>query len=126
MARKRTPQPVAEVTGQAAARPGRYAKRLAPHSDPLGPPPEWFRADQIEAWQELSESWPWLRKSDRCLVMIGAILLARITGKGADAGVASMNQFRMICSACGGTPTDRSRVSAPDHDGDDPANEFIN
>ena len=125
MARKRTPPEVAEVTGQAAARPGRYSKRRAPHSDPLGPAPEWFKADQTEAWQELAESWPWLRKSDRCLVMIGAILLARITGEG-DAGIAAMNQFRMICSACGGTPADRSKVSAPEEIDDSPASEFIN
>ncbi len=127
MARKRTPKDVADITGQTAARPGRYAARKEPSTRPLGDAPDWMRPDQREAFDELKASWPWLQESDRCLIIIGAKLLAAIRADADDKmGVARINQFRLIIAACGGTPTDRSRVSMPTDDVEDPADKFLN
>ena len=54
-------------------------------------------------------------------------LLAAIRADADDKmGVARINQFRLIIAACGGTPTDRSRVSMLTDDAEDPADKFLN
>jgi len=126
MPRKRTPIEKAKVTGQADRRPGRYGSRREPRSAPLGSAPAWMNAGQRKAWDSLKASWFYLTEKDRHHVMIGAVILAEIVEKHGDVSVSKLNQFRMICAACGGNPADGSKVNFPDEQDNDPAAKYIN
>ena len=40
--------------------------------------------------------------------------------------MAAFAQMRLLLSSMGGTPVDRTKVSAPDDEAEDPADEFLN
>lgn len=68
---------------------------------------------------------PWLARSDRTLVEVASKLRARMMTD-PEMGVNALAQLRLCLSAMGGTPADRSKVSAPDDEDEDPAAEFLN
>lgn len=125
MPRPRTPKALAEVTGADKLHPGRHAGRKEPKSRPLGLPPKRLSEIEREAWVELADEMPWLVHSDRTGVEIAAKLKARLMTD-PDMGVNALAQLRMCLSAMGGFPADRSKVSAPDDEDEDPAAEFLN
>ena len=125
MPRPRTPKALAEVTGADALHPGRHTARKEPKVSPLGKPPKRLTEVEAEAWNELAEDMPWLARSDRTGVEIAAKLKARLVTD-PEMGVNALAQLRMCLSAMGGFPADRSKVTAPDDEDDDPLAEFIN
>lgn len=123
MPAKRLPAAVAKVTGAAAKNPQRYAGRADPAVQPLGAPPDRLTDAQAAIWHELAGAFPWLARSDRHLVRLAVDLQTMIdTG---TAPIAAYAQMRLVLQSMGGTPTDRSRVTAPDDESDDPAQEFL-
>jgi hypothetical protein len=123
MPAKRLPNKLAEITGAATKNPQRYAGRANPPTKPLGAPLATFTAEQAAIWATFANDFPWLARSDRQLVRLAVDLELRI-----DAGTAPVStyaQMRLVLQSMGGTPCDRSRVSAPDDESDDPADEFL-
>ena len=123
--RPRLPQAVAKITGAVAKNAGRFADRKEPKVKSLGPAPKRFTPDQVEIWNEFNEDMPWLGRSDRRVVGL-AVMLQSVIDTDPECPVAVFAQMRMLLSSMGGTPVDRSKVQAPDEEGQDPADEFIN
>lgn len=122
--RPRLPQEVAKVTGAVAKNAGRFTDRATPKVKSLGPAPKSYDDAQREIWDEFNSDFPWLGRSDRHLVKIAVELQTMIdTGQ---APVAVYAQMRLVLSSMGGTPVDRTKVSAPDEEDENPADEFLN
>ena len=125
MAKPRLPQEVAKITGAVAKNAGRFRGRATPKVKSLGLPPKRFSVAQAEIWNEFNEDMPWLGRSDRRVVGL-AVMLQSVIDSDPECPVAVFAQMRMLLSAMGGTPVDRSKVAAPDEEPDDPADEFLN
>jgi len=125
MPNPRLPAHIARVTGADTRSPGRYAGRADPMVRPLGRPPNRFTATQKQIWDDFGADFPWLGRSDRCLVEIATYLLDQARTLGAEAPIALYAQTRMILGQMGGTPVDRSKVIAPEEDEVDPTDEFL-
>lgn len=125
MARNRLPQDVAEITGATAKNAGRFSGRSTPKVRSLGPAPKRFNDDQKAIWDEFNSDFPWLGRSDRRVVELATRLQHEID-TGEQVPIAVYAQMRMLLSAMGGTPVDRSRVDAPEEETEDPADEFLN
>ena len=125
MARPRLPVEVASVTGADKRSPGRFKGRVEPVVKSLGPAPKTFDDAQVEIWNEFNADFPWLGRSDRRLVGL-AVRLQTMIDVNPECPVAVIAQMRMLLSAMGGTPVDRSKVSAQDEESTDPADAFIN
>ena len=125
MAKPRLPSAVADATGAAARNPKRFANRKPIKSAPLGKAPRHFTVGQIEAWDLFADEMPWLTKGDRMVVEVAARLRDGMKVN-PDFPIAGYAQLRMCLSSMGGTPADRSKVSAPDDEDQDPADKFFN
>ena len=125
MSAPRLPQNVAKTTGAAVKNAGRFAGRKSPKVKSLGIAPKRFNKAQTEIWDEFNADFPWLGRSDRRTVELATLLQFEIqTAPEIMIGVYA--QMRMLLSAMGGTPVDRSKISAPDDDEKDPSDEFLN
>lgn len=124
MARPRLPAEVAATTGADKRSPGRFKDRPKPKSVPLGAPPAKFNAHQKAAWRAFADEMPWLNKSDRTVVQVASRLRAAMEND-PQFPMAGFAQLRMCLSAMGGTPADRTKVSAPDEKDDDPLDQFM-
>lgn len=123
--RPRLPTAVAKVTGAEAKNAGRFAKRAAPKVKSLGPCPKKFDADQAKLWEEFNESFPWLGRPDRYIVGLAVMLQTQIDAAGKEATPPMYAQMRLLLSSLGGTPVDRSKVTAPDEENEDPLDQFM-
>ncbi len=124
--RPRLPQEVAKITGAVAKNAGRFEGRSAPRVKSLGPAPKRFTDLQRELWDEFNADFPWLGRSDRALVESAVVMRALLQELGSDAPIALHAQMRLCLSSMGGTPVDRTKVSAPEEEPEDPADEFLN
>lgn len=124
--RKRIPQEVAKITGAIAKNAGRFADRASPKVKSLGPAPQRFDKSQREIWDEFNADFPWLGRSDRRHVGLAVVLQSQIDAAGMEATPAMIAQMRLLLGGMGGSPVDRSKVSAPDDDETDPTDEFLN
>lgn len=125
MARPRLPAAVAAATGADKRSPGRFKDRATPKHKPLGAPPRGFDAHQKAAWASFVDEMPWLSRSDRMIVELASRLRSAMEND-PQFPMAGFAQLRMCLSSMGGTPADRTKVSAPDDDDQDPADEFLN
>lgn len=126
MPRPRTPKAVADATGAAGKNPQRFRDRKDPKVASLGGAPDWMVCGhELSAWEGFKREMPWLAESDRTLVEVAARLRGRMI-KDPEMGVNALAQLRLCLQAMGGTPSDRSKVGAPDEDRDDPADQFFN
>lgn len=121
----RLPADVATITGADKRSPGRFEGRSTPKVKSLGPAPKRFTDSQTKIWNELNDDFPWLGRSDRRVVGLAVLLQHRIDTE-QDVPVGVFAQMRMLLSAMGGTPVDRSKVTAPDDKPYDPTDEFLN
>lgn len=124
MARPRLPAAVAKTTGADKRSPGRFKDRSKPKHKPIGAPPRSFDVHQKAAWVAFVDEMPWLSKSDRTVVQVASRLRAAMEND-PQFPMAGFAQLRMCISAMGGTPADRTKVSAPDEEDEDPADEFL-
>ncbi|WP_425408091.1 hypothetical protein [Hyphococcus sp.] len=108
MARKRTPQQIAFVTGRTITNPGRFKGRSNIVGPALGPPYENMPSVEKEVWHEFRENFPWLRRSDRQMTKIACNLVA---GQRSPEGlpVAGLTILRRILNSFGGSPTSEVR-----------------
>lgn len=124
MPRYRTPPAVARVTGADRLHPGRHAQRVEVATGPLGEPPQSLNEAERKAWVEYADAMPWLGRADRTLVRLASRLTVKIGEP--DCPLGAYTQLRLCLASMGGTPVDRSRVSAHPDVSDDPADEFFN
>lgn len=124
MPRPRLTPEQARVMGADKRSPGRFKDRADPSTEPLGSPPQGLSAPVKEAWLELASDIPWLCRSDRHLLKLTAELA--VATRRPDAPIAAYAQLRLCLSSLAATPTDRSKVSIPDDENEDPAAEFFN
>lgn len=123
--RPRLPQEVASITGAVAKNAGRFKDRANPKVRSLGPAPKKYCEARAEIWDEFNEDFPWLGRSDRRLVGLAVELQYQIDTE-PEVPVAVYAQMRLLLSSMGGTPVDRSKISAPEEETKDPADEFLN
>lgn len=119
----RLPAVKAQVTGAAIKDPQRHRPRKEPKTTPLGEASKFLDDHGIQAWEGFKRELPWLAESDRALVEIASQVRGRLLA-GEDVGVTALSMLQSILSKMGGSPADRSRVSAPD--GDEEPDEFFN
>ncbi len=124
MARPRLPQVKAEVSGATVVNAGRFKDRKVPKGTrPLGQPYAKMTPEQCEAWEQFRGELPWLNSSHRALLRLACILTVRLDE--ADVGVNQIQTLSAILSKLGATPTDETKVSAPDDEDSDPADKFF-
>lgn len=130
MPRPRTPLKKAKITGQATKHAEVFSKRKEPKSSLLGEPSLYMHEvknseNQLKAWAAFKKEIPWLNESDRALVEIACNLRARMF-TGEDVGVQAIAALRQCISSMGGTPSDLSRVSAPESNEESNADKYFN
>lgn len=131
MARQRTPNAKAAVTGADKKNKGRFEERIEPVVDAdLGEPFSWLSDNAKQAWRELSDEIPWLNKSHRGVLSVAAKIRGRMMGDVAngetDVGVQAMNLYRQCLGSMGATPADASKAGAkPDGEKTDPADAYF-
>lgn len=116
---------MAKVTGAVAKNAGRFEGRSTPKVRSLGPAPKRFSDAEREIWNEFNADFPWLGRSDRRVVGL-AVKLQHMIDTDPECPIAVYAQVRMLLSAMGGTPVDRSKVATPEDEASDPADEFLN
>ncbi len=125
MARPRLPKAKAEVSGAALINAGRFKDRISPRGTrALGEPYKAMSDGQKEAWEEFRAELPWLNSSHRALVQIACVLRARIN-EDPEMGVNALATYSAVLSKLAATPVDETKVSVPDGDEADPADEFF-
>jgi hypothetical protein len=124
MPNPRTPVAKAKATGAAVSHPGRHRTRSDPKTRPLGKASPFLDEKQAEVWEAFKHELPWLTEADRTLVEVACNLRARLWTD-PETGVQALAQLRMCVAAMGGTPADRSKVSVPDEEQDDPEARFF-
>ena len=126
MARNRTPQSKAEVSGASLTHPARFADRKAPkRTRPIGEPYANMTEAQKECWRELAGEMPWLHSAHRTLLRLACYHAARLDTD-ADFGVSATQALSSILSKLGATPVDETKVvHGGDGDDEDPAEAFF-
>ena len=120
MANHRTPVGKAELTGSLANHPGRFRDRVEPKPEPLGNPPDYLSESAQLAWFAFASEWPWLVRSDGAALVPLCMLRAAIEVM--DETRLNPNlirEYRILIGAFGGTPTTKTKISAPSKDDDE-------
>jgi hypothetical protein len=101
-------------------RPGKVIKS----THPLGEAPDYFRPDELLVWAELQRNAPAsvLTKADRHIVETTCLLLAKMRRRHITA--AEIGRLMSCLSCMGLTPSDRSKITAPEAMPDNPFAEF--
>lgn len=126
MARNRTPQAKAEVSGAALTHPGRFKDRAAPkRTRPVGDPYANMTEAQKTCWREFVEDMPWLHSAHRTLLRLACYHAARLDTD-EEFGVSATQALSSILSKLGATPVDETKVTHGGGDDDeDPAEAFF-
>ena len=125
MANHRTPTEKANATGAAKNHPARFRGRAAPPNKRLGRPSRHLSGNAVVAWEAFLAEIPWLMEGDRAVVEMAAIMRGKLLD-GEDIGVTAIGLYRQMIKDMGGTPVDRTRITAPDEgDQGDPAAAYL-
>jgi hypothetical protein len=125
MARNRTPQGKAEVSGRTTINPGRFeGRRTPPGKRPLGEPYLRMTDAQKEVWEECRAEMPWLHSAHRLLLRQACVLAARMDTD-PEFGVSATQALSSILSKLGATPVDETKVMHGDGEDEDPADQFF-
>lgn len=113
MSRPRTPTKVLEMRGAFQRNPKRRKEREhEPQvTAPLGKPPDCLNEAQRARWEEIAKWCTWLMQPDRLLVELIAREWVRVRDNAADA---DQKLLLAAMARLGLTPTDRSKIYAPD------------
>jgi len=125
MARSRTPNDKAAVSGADRIHPGRFADRKTPKkARPLGEPYARLNDEQQEVWLEMADLGPWLRSHDRIMLEISCRMIARMRTE-SEFGVSAIQALSSILSKLGFSPTDVTKVKHDDGDEGEPEDRFF-
>lgn len=109
MARNRTPLEKAEISGRTERDPQRYRDRTKITGlRPLGDPYKTMTEAQVQAWEELRTNLPWLKASDRQIVRMTCVQIAKLDGN--ELSITGMRLLTGLLSKLGATPVDQCRV----------------
>jgi hypothetical protein len=125
MPKPRTPKDKAEVSGAAAHDPARFKDRKSPkRTRPIGEPYAAMTESQKAAWAELSYEMPWLTSSDRVMLRLACMWIAKMDDD--DFGVSATQALSSILSKLGASPSDVSKVNHDTDEDEDPSDKFFN
>jgi phage terminase small subunit len=104
-----------ELTGAFQHNPSRMDCRInEPVVDEgVGKPPTHLSKDEKKIWKELSKDVPWLAVSDRLALEMVCRLTTRMRTNPVDFTGSETSALTVLVRTLGMTPSDRSRVSAP-------------
>jgi hypothetical protein len=125
MSRPRKPTATLEQTGAFIKHPERKRDREGEPmpTEPLGDPPDRLGQEEKAIWYELSDQWPWAKKSDRVSMELIANLLATFRNKRYSVG--ELAQLTSQIGRMGGTPSDRTRIKVSNDQTQDPLESFL-
>jgi hypothetical protein len=124
MARSRTPNAKAEVSGAAMVNPARFEGRKGPPKvRPIGEPYAKMTDEQKVCWAEFRADLPWLNSGHRVLLRAACVLAARLDD--AEVGIQALQALSTILSKLGATPVDETKVYHGEEDESDPADRFF-
>jgi phage terminase small subunit len=115
----RTPVAKAKATGAALRNPGRHAKRSDPVAGPLGGAPTHLDKFAKRAWERFRAELPWLTSADKALLEIACIVRGELLAGETIPGTTKLSMYQSVLSKLGATPTDRSKVNAPDDEAEE-------
>lgn len=125
MARNRTPQAKAEVSGATINHPARFADRKSPRAArPLGEPYLRMTDEQKACWHEMAGDMPWLNSAHRVLMRLACYHAARLDTD-PEFGVSATQALSSILSKLGATPVDETKVNHGEGDDEDDADRFF-
>jgi hypothetical protein len=125
MARPRTPNAKAEVSGATTIHPGRFEGRKTPKRvRQIGDPYARMTEAQKVCWEEFRAELPWLNSGHRTILRMACILAARMDTD-PEFGVQATQALSSILSKLGATPVDETKVNHADEEDEDPADEFF-
>lgn len=125
MAKPRTPKAKAEISGAAIHDPQRFKERSSPKKTrPIGEPYVAMNEKQKKAWHELSYEMPWLTSSDRVMLRLACMWIAKMDDD--DFGVSATQALSSILSKLGASPSDVSKVNHGSDEEEDPSDKFFN
>jgi hypothetical protein len=124
MGRPRLPMAKAKVEGKDDRSPSRFAGRSDPRVDQLGKPSPFLTGGAVTAWHMFKAEIPWLSASDRAIVEIACVIRGKLID-GQPVTMGEINCLRLAAGQMGGSPVDRSKVSASDDDVEDPTDKFF-
>lgn len=126
MARPRTPQAKAQVSGAAQKNPGRFKDRKTPgRRRPIGEPYARMTPEQKACWHEFVQDMPWLHSAHRTLLRLACYHAARLETD-EEFGVSATQALSSILSKLGATPVDETKVMHDEEGGsEDPAEAFF-
>ncbi len=110
----RTPVAKARATGAALRNPKRHANRSDPTAGALGGAPMHLDKFAKRAWERFRAELPWLTAADKALLEIACIVRGEMLEGSTVPGVTKLSMYQSVLSKLGATPTDRSKVNAPD------------
>ena len=113
MAAHRVPAAKAKVTGAVLRNPSRHASRAEPKAGALGGAPVHLDKFAKRAWERFRVELPWLTSADKALLEIACMVRGEML-QGQIPGVTKLSMYQSVLSKLGATPTDRSKVNAPD------------
>lgn len=125
MARSRTPQAKALVSGAAINHPGRFKNRKAPKkARALGKPYTGMTKAELRYWKEFEADLPWLHAGHRVLLRMACQFAAKMDE--GVMGVSAAQALSSILSKLGATPVDETKVAQGDGGEEtDPGEEFF-
>jgi len=127
MSNPRKPAALAEVTGATVSHPGRHNARAKPKVAKVGKPYKRLTDEEVSYWEQYVLEFPWLAASDRQQLRLLCQLSAQHDENPAEFPFNKLNMIRQMLNSFGGSPSDRTKVHAPDGEEEaDPAAEFIN
>jgi hypothetical protein len=125
MARPRTPNAKAEVSGETIKHPGRFESRKTPKRvRAIGEPYARMTEPQRVCWEEFRSELPWLNSGHRTILRMACILAARMDTD-PEFGVQATQALSSILSKLGATPVDETKVYHADEEDEDPADKFF-
>lgn len=120
----RLPVAKARAIGAHVKDPGRHKGRANPVVALIGAAPAHLTETQKRMWAQFVNELPWLAAPDAALLEVAVRVRASLAD-GEDVGVTKLSMYQSVLSKLGATPTDRSKVMAPDG-GEQESDEFFN
>lgn len=115
MPANRLPVAKAKVTGAAVKNPGRHKSRANPKTTAIGAAPTHLSLHAKRAWDRFRRELPWLTAADAAMLEVASMVRGELLA-GMLVGVTKLSMYQSVLGKLGASPTDRSKVSAPDDD----------
>lgn len=113
---KKQPTALVAARGGFKNRPSRRRDGEPKVTDPLGSPPETFKADEVGAWQSIARKAPVgvLTAADWHSVVLASLLFAQVMRDPESVNAAKLSRLHSLLGDMGMTPSTRASLSLPE------------